>query len=74
MQGAKTVIPVFTAGRPSIMKRITQTHMARVANGEALPTMTAEAQYLRSWARSTMPGLQIPSEKTILNKLTATAS
>lgn len=67
--GSKTGIAAFSSGRPSIMKRITGRHQERVASGEALPTMAAEAKMLHDWARSVMPDVQIPSAKTIQNQL-----
>jgi hypothetical protein len=69
----KTGIVPISAGRPSIMKRITEQHLARVAKGEALSPMTAEARYLRGWARDAIPGAQIPAAKTILNNLSSKA-
>jgi hypothetical protein len=67
----KTGIEATSAGRPSIMKRITKHHLSRVAKGETLPTMTAEAHYLRNWARDTLQGVQVPAVKTIMNNLSA---
>lgn len=69
--GSKTGIMANASGRPSIMHRITERHRERVACGEALPTIAAEAQVLRGWARNIMPGVQIPSVKTIRNQLSA---
>jgi len=37
--GSKTGIAAMSAGRPSIMNRITERHRERVTNGESLPTM-----------------------------------
>ena len=68
---SKTGIAANAAGRPSIMKRITERYRERVACGEALPTIAAEAQVLRSWAQGAMPNIQIPSVKTIRNQLSA---
>lgn len=67
--GSKTGIIVNAAGRPSIMQRITDRHQERVGKGEALPSVAAEAKLLRNWAQESMPGVQIPSVKTIRNQL-----
>ncbi len=67
--GSKTGIVVNAAGRPSIMQRITERYQERIGTGEALPSVAAEAKLLRSWAQQSMPGVQIPSVKTIRNQL-----
>ena len=71
--GSKTGIVALSPGRPSIMSRIAQRYRERVTSGEALPTMAAEAKILRIWATNTMPGVQIPSAKTIQNQLAVPA-
>ncbi len=67
--GSKTGIIALSAGRPSIMQRITERHQERIGSGEALPSVAAEAKLLRSWAKESIPGVQIPSVKTIRNQL-----
>lgn len=73
VNGSKTGIVALSPGRPSIMSRIAQRYRERVTSGEALPTMAAEAKLLRVWASNTMPGVQIPSAKTIQNQLSVPA-
>ncbi|MDD3030632.1 MAG: hypothetical protein PHS57_10235 [Alphaproteobacteria bacterium] len=70
-RGSKTGIPATSPGRPSVMNHIVQRYQERLTAGETLQTLTAEAKFLRQWAKQTMPGMQIPYAKTILNRLSA---
>lgn len=65
----KTKIQPTSAGRPSVMKRITDQFNQRVERGQTAPTLAAEARCLRKWAESEWEDIPPPAIKTIANNL-----
>jgi len=64
-----TGIIATSAGRPSIMKKITERFVERVETGEIEPSLSAEARYLREWIMDEYGDIQAPAIKTIANNL-----
>jgi len=69
LSSTKTGIASSSAGRPSIMKKITERFVERVETGEIEPSLSAEARYLREWIMDEYGDIQAPAIKTIANNL-----